>query len=87
MSTATERSEILTPVSVRWEEFCDLLDKALCRYGCDNDSGPRVHRHARRVMTKMGGIDIPVTLKFFESQGGYCDCEILLNVDPWQILQ
>lgn len=26
--------------------------------------------------------DITKTIKYFESEGGYCDCEILLNVVP-----
>jgi hypothetical protein len=26
------------------------------------------------------GVDIPATLAYFEDHGGYCDCEVLLNV-------
>jgi hypothetical protein len=33
-------------------------------------------------MTEMGNVDIPASIAFFEEHGGYCDCEILLNVDP-----
>ena len=81
------RKEILTPESPRWEAFLDALDNALGRNGCDGDEGQaapgRVHRHAKAVMAAMGGIDIEATLAFFEDHGGYCDCEILLNVDPW----
>lgn len=29
----------------------------------------------------MGGIDIESTMEFFNSHGGYCDCEILFNVE------
>ena len=79
------RKEILTPESPRWEAFLDALDNALGRNGCDGDEGQaapgRVHRHAKAVMAAMGGIDIEATLAFFEDHGGYCDCEILLNVD------
>jgi hypothetical protein len=32
-------------------------------------------------MSEMGGVDIPASLEYFEEHGGYCDCEILLNVD------
>jgi hypothetical protein len=31
----------------------------------------------------MEGVNIPETIEFFKANGGYCDCEILLNVDPW----
>jgi Protein of unknown function (DUF2695) len=75
--------EILTPESPRWEQFTDMLDTLGSMEGCDGDAGEHVHRHAKAVMAAMGGIDIEATLAFFESRGGYCDCEILLNVDPW----
>jgi hypothetical protein len=70
---------ILTPESPEWEAFVDAMFAAMKRNGCDGDAGH--HRHAKAVMTSMGGIDIEKTLAFFESRGGYCDCEILLNVD------
>ncbi len=35
-------------------------------------------------MAEMGDADIPGTIAFFEAHGGYCDCEILLNVDPYK---
>jgi len=75
-------AEILTPDSPRWDEFSDALD-AIGR--CDGDgtgeSNPAlVHRYAKVVMTTMGNIDIAGSIAFFEEHGGYCDCEILLNV-------
>jgi hypothetical protein len=73
--------EVLTPESPRWEQFIAMLDIMLGS-GCDGDAGDLVHRHAKAVMTAMGGIDIEAGLDFFESRGGYCDCEILLNVVP-----
>ena len=76
-------AEVLTPESPRWEQFTGLLESTGSVWGCDGDAGDHVHRHAKAVMAAMGGIDIEATLAFFESRGGYCDCEILLNVDPW----
>jgi hypothetical protein len=32
-------------------------------------------------MKTMGGIDIVASLDYFARHGGYCDCEILMNVD------
>ena len=55
---------------------------------CGNDgSGGSKHRYAEAVLTELGGIDIDGTLEFFRQHGGYCDCEILFNVDRliWMI--
>src|SRR5262245_12511951 len=72
----------LTPESPRWNEFVDALMAALDTWGCDGDAEPNVHHHAKRIMAAMGDIDIAATLASFEDAGGYCDCEILMNVDP-----
>jgi Protein of unknown function (DUF2695) len=29
----------------------------------------------------MGGIDVEGSLAYFRKYGGYCDCEILINVE------
>jgi hypothetical protein len=80
-------AEILTPESPRWDLFTDSLDVLGSMKGCDGDESQAapgcVHRHAKAVMTAMGGIDIEKTLDYFKDHGGYCDCEILLNVEPW----
>ena len=79
--------EILTPKSRRWDEFADALFAVTRVPGnpdewlCDGDAGEHVYRYAKAVMTKMGNIDIAGTLAFFREHGGYCDCEILFNVD------
>jgi Protein of unknown function (DUF2695) len=79
--------EVLTPENPRWEQFtAAMLDSMKSMELCDGDARQaepdKVHRHAKAVMTAMGDIDIAATLAFFEAHGGYCDCEILLNVDP-----
>ena len=74
-------AEVLTPDSSRWGEFCERLDNKLGRFGCDADRGRHVHRRSKSIMRGMGGVDIPATLEFFRGHGGYCDCEVLLNVD------
>jgi len=73
-------SEILTPDSPRWGTFIEGLESWLSECGCDGDSGEHVHRCAKAVMYKMGGINVEGSLAYFEDHGGYCDCEILLNV-------
>ena len=77
-------AEILTPDSDRWSAFFDALDYAVEVNGCDGDhwdAGPNTHRLAKRVMTEMGNVDIPESIAYFQNHGGYCDCEILMNVD------
>jgi hypothetical protein len=74
--TEKGRLEVLTPDSPRWQTFVDELDQWLwdgCRGGTNKD-------HAIAIMRKMGGIDIEASVAFFEANGGYCDCEIILNV-------
>ena len=80
--------EILTPRSPRWSLFAKLLDDTMTEglpkgtWRCGNDgSGGSKHRYAVAVLTELGGIDIGGTLVFFRRHGGYCDCEVLLNVD------
>jgi hypothetical protein len=67
--------EILTPESPRWDEFYDVFTDTYTV--CDHE---HVYRCAKKVMAKMGGIDIEGSLSFFREHGGYCDHEILLNV-------
>jgi hypothetical protein len=33
-------------------------------------------------MKNMGRVDIDGSIAFFQEHGGWCDCEILFNVDP-----
>ena len=47
-------------------------------YDCNN----KLERpFAVAILQKMGNIDIPKSLEFFNEHGGYCDCEILFNVE------
>jgi hypothetical protein len=84
-------SELMTPANSRWSEFVGRLNDALCiddgHWRCDGDRVQAVepvfvHRYAKHVMAEMGQIDIEGSLAFFREHGGYCDCEILFNVDP-----
>jgi len=67
----------LTPESPRWRKFVQTLAAIIGPGGCKGD-----HRHAKQILAEMGAIDIEASVRFFESEGGYCDCEVLLNVDP-----
>jgi uncharacterized protein DUF2695 len=81
--------EILTPASPRWNLFTTLLWNTLTdemppdTWPCGNDgSSGSQHRYTEAVLTELGGIDVDGTLEFFREHGGYCDCEVLFNVDP-----
>ena len=77
MKTTIKVTSVLTPADHRWVAFATALDAAATKHGCRHD-----HQLAEQIMRDMGGIDIPGSIAFFERQGGYCDCEILFNVDP-----
>jgi hypothetical protein len=79
--------EVLKPGSRRWKEFATVLGMVIEGRGCDNDKGlnpgaPELVRSgARAIMEIMGGVEVDATLKYFDEQGGFCDCEIRYNVD------
>jgi hypothetical protein len=82
----------MTPVHPRWEKFVELLegpeginvhedDVGRSHWSC-TANGPHVHDRTRAILTKhFPDISVEDTLGFFVSNGGYCDCEILMNVD------
>jgi hypothetical protein len=72
---------VLTPNSVeRWFEFMDKLGEALFAGLAEDDRRSSLcehdHRFATKIMSEMGGIDIPASLAFFRKHGGCCDCEV-----------
>ncbi len=82
----TVKLDVMTPKNPRWKEFRDRLegpegcafrkdaaDKTVWR--CDH-----THKHATRILRAMG-CDVPTSLSFFRENGGYCDCEVLFNVE------
>ena len=62
----------------KWGEFVGRLSKALetvpCKAGTNKDE-------AKKILKGYKDVDIKKTLEFFENNGGFCDCEILMNVD------
>jgi hypothetical protein len=78
--------EVMTPKSPRWDEFCDALDEAVGLLDCGGDStfppNPDWPTHAltKRVLTLMGHVDVEASIDFYKQHGGYCDCEVMLNV-------
>jgi len=85
-------ADLMTPEHPRWEEFCarlegpegchfiDAPNKLGCTWTC---AGGTDKTFATMILRAMGFSDADVqwSLDYFETQGGYCDCEILFNVD------
>jgi len=75
--------EIMTKEHPRWNEF---IDRLAGKEGCDfEEDSWKCSREtdkplASKILKSMGNIDVTGSLKYFEKNGGYCDCEILFNV-------
>jgi hypothetical protein len=69
----TNTKEIMDFNNEDFDRFTYLLtDELLCR-----KSG---YKATRAILRRMNNIDIDETLKFFESQGGYSDVGVMINV-------
>jgi Protein of unknown function (DUF2695) len=67
---------ILTPSDPRWRTFVTALGSDVLRHRCKHD-----HRLAEQILGEMGDIDVSGSVAFFRAHGGFCDCEILFNVE------
>jgi hypothetical protein len=79
-------SAIMSPESPRWDEFCDRLEGP---EGCnirETHNGQvlwtcnSTYVFTRKILKRMGNIDVDASLAYFAAHGGYCDCEILTNI-------
>jgi hypothetical protein len=83
---------IMKPGHPRWSEFigrlkgpegCNFIahelgNPASITYRC---LGGKDKSKAIAIMKEMGGLNIRGSLLYFEKHGGFCDCEILFNVE------
>lgn len=81
--------QVMTPDHFLWDVFADRLSGP---EGCDfkedkekgytwKCAGGTNKTYATIILEDMG-MDVEKSLAYFEQHGGYCDCEILFNVDP-----
>jgi hypothetical protein len=67
------------PYDADWDEFCEALFRSL------GEELPGLCMgkpwFAERLL-EAGGFDAEASLALYATRGGYCDCEILFNVDP-----
>jgi hypothetical protein len=80
----------IAPGHARWDEFarrlegpegCFFREKPDGGYVWDCDNKLTA---SKRILRAMGcnEDELRVTLDYFQRHGGYCDCEVLMNVDP-----
>lgn len=83
----SEVREIMTPAHPKWKAF---MTKLKGEEGCNfqkDEQGPRwlcanTFEFTKAILSKhFPQVDIEKSLKSFQSHGGYCDCEIVFNVE------
>lgn len=87
--------ETMTPAHTLWDEFIERLEGPEgCNFQEDEHGkitwrcmGGSDKSFATAILETMLNIDVAGSLRFFERYGGYCDCEILFNVEAgWAAL-
>jgi hypothetical protein len=67
---------IMIPEHPRWNEFAEKL--------CAVVHSPRDCNHTTQntgsILTAMGDLDVKASLDSLQSRGGFCDCEVIMNV-------
>lgn len=82
--------DVMTPIHPLWKMFHSLLEgKRGCNFRKNkkgkivwNCEGTYERKKTRKILKLIKGINIEKSLKYFDEHGGYCDCEVLWNVDP-----
>ena len=74
------KAEVMTKEHPLWDVFLKKLGDRLARYPC---KAGRHKGNAISVLLEMGlsANEVNKSVEYFEHNGGYCDCEILLNVE------
>ena len=82
-------ADVMTTDHLRWREFMDRLEgpegcnfrvvEGKTVWNCATQ-GTDVHKHSRAILESMG-CDVEASLDYFRGHGGYCDCEVIFNVD------
>jgi Protein of unknown function (DUF2695) len=68
--------EVMTTEHPRWIEFCEALAEAITEDRCYSECAG-----AREILVGYN-VHIEDSVEYFNENGGFCDCEILMNVDP-----
>ena len=57
-------------------QLFELLDTQLHARGCDHDL-----KLTEQILSNLGVKDVLSVLAWLKEQGGYCDCEVMVNVE------
>jgi hypothetical protein len=69
----------LTPASPLWWGFRTRLSQALLEH--DGSQCKHDLTHTVKILKSLPGIDVDETIQLFMELGGFCDCEVLMNVE------
>ncbi len=73
-----KRTGIMSPHNPIWRVFYNILCVRLNSHPCD----ARTLEQSKFVLREFfPEIDLGKSLEYFRSHGGFCDCEVLMNVD------
>jgi hypothetical protein len=77
------KSEILTPSHKYWRALRYRLDQMVNthvegkpQFNCKHDLS-----NTRKILKSLPKIDVEGTIQQYQELGGYCDCEVLMNVE------
>jgi len=77
-------ADLILPRHPRWNEFvARLAGPNGCNFGEQSWTCFGDLRFTRQILAQMGMRPAPidVCIAYFKDHGGYCDCEVIFNVD------
>ena len=88
-----DKTQVMAPDHPRWDEFVERLEGP---EGCDFTPAASGLGHewtcsrdadrplSRKILRAMGLSEdaIAASFAYFDTRGGYCDCEVIYNVNP-----
>jgi hypothetical protein len=63
-------SKIMSPDQPLWDDFIEKLSNKSCNHDLSSSIA---------ILSQMD-FDVDDSLEYFRDHGGYCDCEVLLNI-------
>ena len=66
------KKEVLTPSHKYWRALCTRLSHTQCQHDL---------RNTEKILKSLPNIDVEESLNLYLELGGFCDCEILFNVE------
>jgi Protein of unknown function (DUF2695) len=69
-------TQIMTTGHPMWDRFADSIATLLNIRGCDNTL-----TISRELLLDMRIFDVDSSIQWLQDHAGFCDCEVLLNVD------